>query len=394
MSLRTKLHRLGTIRASRAGAAAEEATVSRAVKGRFAGALKCRAGFTLTEALATVIIVGLVTSILASGIALASRQYVQSMSVSEAQMLYSSLQKILDTELRFTSNFAADAYGNVTSFESKHYIAKGTAGSEGGLTPTKVLCTVPSGSNGSKATVPTEPGLLGMASGIGDNVVTNLFLGEGVYNYGLEASVTRFIFNEDTGFFELTLIISKGSDDDKQVFAEGSFTVRALNAYHEPTEPTLPPDEDKDDEEKKEDNSNFIVPNDGTTQFEAPVVKWENMQKNGAAVGSIILSENGSVYYVANNAIPANKTDLTIDGDGNSSDLLTVKMGADNKPLVVHADQVDDKNYQFEQGTLCISNGTLYIATKKTNNPPKKDDGNWQVLSSAESKPIATSSSS
>lgn len=238
MSLRTKLHCLLKSEACTNGASAETA-VFRAATGRAAGALKCRAGFTLTEALATVIIVGLVTSILASGIALASRQYVQSMSVSEAQMLYSSLQKILDTELRFTSNFAADAYGNVTSFESKHYIAKGTAGSEGGLTPTKVLCTVPSGSNGSKATVPTEPGLLGMASGIGDNEVTNLFLGEGVYNYGLEASVTRFIFNEDTGFFELTLIISKGSDDDKQVFAEGSFTVRALNAYHKPT--TNPP---------------------------------------------------------------------------------------------------------------------------------------------------------
>lgn len=236
MSLRTKLHCLLKSETCTNGASAETA-VFRAATGRAAGALKCRAGFTLTEALATVIIVGLVTSILASGIALASRQYVQSMSVSEAQMLYSSLQKILDTELRFTSSFEVDASGNVTSFESKHYIAKGTG--EGGLQATSVLCTVPTGSSGTTANAPNTPGLLGMASGFGDDVVTNVFLGKGSYNYGLEASVPAFRFNENTGFFELTLAISKGSGEDRQVFAEGSFTVRALNAYHKPT--TNPP---------------------------------------------------------------------------------------------------------------------------------------------------------
>lgn len=187
------------------------------------------AGFTLTEALATVIIVGLVTSILAGGIALATRQYTQSMSNSEAQMLYSSLQKILDTELRFTGTIETDASGKVIGFESKHYKAKKEGEDPIG---TSKLCSIPADSDGTIAQDPSTPGQLGMASALGSGVVTNTFLGSGAYNYGLLASVHSLTYSKDRKCFTVNLVISQGSGSDALTLVDETFTVRALNVQN------------------------------------------------------------------------------------------------------------------------------------------------------------------
>lgn len=207
-----------------------------AAGGRITCALKQPAGFTLTEALATVIIVGLVTSILAGGIALASRQYTQSMANSEAQMLSSSLQKILDTELRFTQtiitpdNPKTKLECRVSGFASKHYKAQKKNGNTTEMEETSCLCTVVFGADGSASIQePETPGQLAMASGFEVGDVYNPLLGSGAYNYGLQASIEDFTYNVPGKYFTLTLIISQGGGDDAPELAKETFTVKALN---------------------------------------------------------------------------------------------------------------------------------------------------------------------
>lgn len=224
MSLLTSLHK----RLKARGRGAKRVTSAAAGPGRSRTPWG-KAGFTITEALATVVIVGLVTAILAGGIGLATSQYTKSMSNSEAQMLYSSLQKILDTELRFTKTYVADAGGNVTGFESKHYKAKeidqgGTAVAK----ETSALCTVPVGGDGKTANEPGTPGMLGMASALGQGAVTNTFLGSGAYNYGLKACVKSLTYESGSRCFKVRLAITQGSDEASPLVDE-TFTVRALN---------------------------------------------------------------------------------------------------------------------------------------------------------------------
>lgn len=207
------------------GRKAREGSARRAcasARGRLARMLGRVQGFTLTEALATVLIVGMVTAILAGGIGLASRQYTQQMASSEAQMLYSSLQKILDTELRFTKTITVQN-GQVTGFFSKHYTAK-TDG-ESGLTGTSELCTVANGPNSTVAYSPSTPGQLGMASAIGADVSVNTFLGEGSYNYGLQASIPSITYDAGGNYFTVNLMISKAGES----LVDETFTVYALN---------------------------------------------------------------------------------------------------------------------------------------------------------------------
>lgn len=198
------------------------------------------AGFTLTEALTTLLIVGLVTTILAGGIGLATRQYAISMSSSEAQMLYSSLQKILDTELRYTKEITVDSDGNLVTFTSKHYKAKKSGG---GLTDTSKLCSVLDGPGSTIAYDPrTTPGQLGMASELNqENAAINTFLGSGAYNYGLQASVPLIKYDDEAEYFLVRLVISKGSGDDRKDLVAETFSVRALNLSSVTAAPTTPP---------------------------------------------------------------------------------------------------------------------------------------------------------
>lgn len=182
-------------------------------KGRRGRALRSECGFTLTEALATIIIVGLVTSILASGIALATRQYTLSMATSESQMLYSSLQRVIDTELRYTDKIYVEN-GEVVGFDSTHYYAKGNT-----LTP--YLCATDD-----KNAVKEGGGYgrLAFASSRAEDALTNPLLGSGSYNYGLEVSV-RITYTEP--YFTVELAIS--NDGGQTTLVNESFSVRSMN---------------------------------------------------------------------------------------------------------------------------------------------------------------------
>lgn len=188
-------------------------------KERAKRALSSTSGFTLTEALATVVIVGLVTCILASGIALASRQYTQSMVASESQMLYSSLQQVLDTELRYTSKVYCTG-DSVDGFVSKHYISKDGA-------ETNLLATVDDDGNVQPVGTPGE--LVLSKSLSADETAVNRLLGTGAYNYGLKASIPSITYDQSSKYFTVNLVISRGTGSNEQVCAKGEFSVKAMN---------------------------------------------------------------------------------------------------------------------------------------------------------------------
>ena len=186
-------------------------------EGRRERAPRSNRGFTITEALATIIIVGLVTSILASGIALATRQYAISMATSESQMLYSSLQRVIDTELRYTDKIYVEN-GEVVGFDSTHYYAKGNT-----LTP--YLCVT---DDDDKVKDGGGYGKLAFASSRDEEALTNPLLGSGSYNYGLEASVS-ITYAEP--FFTVNLSIS--NDDGRTTLVDESFSVRSMNSLEQ-----------------------------------------------------------------------------------------------------------------------------------------------------------------
>lgn len=229
MSLLTELHK--RLVARRSGRTAVRGASGRltARAGSALGALKQSSGFTLTEVLATLIIVGLVTTILASGIGLATSQYAKSMSNSEAQILYSSLQKIMDTELRFTKTILVESDQDrmaVKGFFSRHYVPNSS--DSGSQTDTFKLCTVAGGTGSTGAQEPSTPGQLGMATKIDSGAVVSTFLGEGAYNYGLQAFVNSLIYVKSGRYFVVDLAITKNSDVGNPL-AQGVFTVHALN---------------------------------------------------------------------------------------------------------------------------------------------------------------------
>lgn len=187
------------------------------------GRVRGAAGFTLTEALATVIIVGLVTSMLAGGIALAVRQYTQSMAASQSQMLCSTLQQIIDTDLRYTSTVYLsdsneDGTFKVVGYSSKSFRAQGDV-------PTPFLRSL---DDENKPYDINNYGQLALcASQNPTETVVSRILGTGSYNYGLRAKIVDFRYNSNERLFKVSLCV--GRPDSGDPLETQTFTVNALN---------------------------------------------------------------------------------------------------------------------------------------------------------------------
>ena len=374
-----------------------------AVRGRCARALGQRTGFTITEALTTVIIVGLVTTILAGGIGLATKQYTQQMVASEAQMLYSSLQKILDTELRFVENFTCDASGNVTDFESKHYMAQGQGSDPSSMKATTKLSTITRlPGDVMIPREPSNPGQLAMATGYdngkGDELY-NLLLPSAAYNYGLQASVKTFTYNSAGNYFRVHLVISRPSGETAgdQILADETFTVRALN--FSATSTSGGSSVGSTGSEGSTGGSSgtggggntggseggtggiFKVTVGDTVKFQTePIDCKDNKAPQDIQVGSVI-SRGDGIFYVANKPITkGDNLEGAESGGGNSAILIPVLMDGDNNPLVIGYKDIGN-NTSIEIGTLCIGeDNQLYIYAHETGNDKAPPKGGWLLV--------------
>lgn len=183
--------------------------------------LKDAAGFTLTEVLATVIILGLVSGGVAMAVGVGTRQFSHSMASSESQLLFSSLKQDLKNDLSYTTGvFSSEDSGSlrsITGYQSlrhadkREYLYLKALDSEGNI----VQAT-----DGST----TGAGQLALCSA--DGKVKNRLLGKGSYNYGLVACIKELRYDTDSKLYTVTMTVEDGSGGD---LVNETFSIKALN---------------------------------------------------------------------------------------------------------------------------------------------------------------------
>lgn len=183
------------------------------------GNLAARGGFTLTEVLATVIVIGLVSAGLATAISTGTRQFTRSMALSESQQLFSSLRQDIDNDLRYSPQYLEGAdSSDVVGYATLHHGDKTKSLFLKALDESGAVVEASSGSV-------TGVGQLALCSA--DETVKNRLLGSGAYNYGLAARVNSFKYDSDAGEYIINLEIRQTSLNESLV--NETFTVRALN---------------------------------------------------------------------------------------------------------------------------------------------------------------------
>lgn len=186
--------------------------------------LKSAAGFTLTEVLATVIILGLVTSGVAMAVTVGTQQFTQSMANSESRMLFSTLQQDMKNDLSYTSTLfsdetpSGDGVVSVTGYKSLHHGDKNADLCLKALDDDGTVVEPAVGSGDL-----TYSGQLALCST--DGKVINRLLGKAAYNYGLTARVRSLAYDPKTKLFKVNLAI----DSADGVLVDETFSVKALN---------------------------------------------------------------------------------------------------------------------------------------------------------------------
>lgn len=186
--------------------------------------LKVTAGFTLTEVLATVIILGLVTSGVAMAVTVGTQQFTQSMANSESRMLFSTLQQDMKNDLSYTSTLFSDETPSgdgvvaVTGYKSLHHGDKNADLCLKALDDDGAVVEPAVGSGDL-----TYSGQLALCSM--DGKVINRLLGKAAYNYGLTARVRSLTYDPKTKLFKVNLAI----DSADGVLVDETFSVKALN---------------------------------------------------------------------------------------------------------------------------------------------------------------------
>lgn len=155
--------------------------------------LKKIAGMTLMEMLVCVLLLLIASGGMAGGVALASRQYNESLRKSEAEQLYTTLETIITEELRYTSS--ATTEGSTTVFKSKKF------------------------PSGGMDTILIEKGEVY----IGNTTTNYAVVNSKSYSRGLKVALDRFTLNGNVFTVQLTI-----SANDKE-YATGTFQVRGLS---------------------------------------------------------------------------------------------------------------------------------------------------------------------
>ena len=159
--------------------------------------LRDRRGITLTEMLCTVLIVLLLTALLVVGIRFASKTYTESMRLSEAQELCSTLTSVISDKLRFCGTVTQDESGDLTQIFIQNVGSvegKGDAFQIG------------------------EDGQLAL----GDSHL----LGSASYPKGLKVKSFTLRYDASTDIFSVTLEIG---DRSRQTLSQTSFEVKRIN---------------------------------------------------------------------------------------------------------------------------------------------------------------------
>lgn len=177
--------------------------------------IKKNAGYTLTEMLCVVILIGLVSVGMVTGINTGSRQFKKSVRISEATTLYTTLQTILSNELRFTNlnTLVVDSNGNVQTFYSMTYAIQDN--------PTGLYVL---DSSKEKDDVPLTDNTFGQLA-IGDGTTFNRLLGKSSYTHNLGAKGS-IQYHEAGHYFTVTLDI--GIVGTNESIIQKSFDVRNL----------------------------------------------------------------------------------------------------------------------------------------------------------------------
>lgn len=186
------------------------------IKDKMINKIKKKAGYTLTEMLCVVILIGLVSIGMVTGIDTGSRQFKKSVRISEATTLYTTLQTILSNELRFTNlnTLTVGSNNNVTSFYSITYAIQDN--------PTS-LYVLDSNETGDVA---LPDGTYGQLA-IGDGTTFNRLLGKSSYTHELGAKAS-IKYHEAGHYFTVNLDI--GIVDTDTSIVNKSFDVRNLEA--------------------------------------------------------------------------------------------------------------------------------------------------------------------
>lgn len=186
--------------------------------------LKASGGFTLTEALATVVVVGLVFVGMVTAVSVGVQQYNRSMALSEAQQLYSSLSRLLDTDLRTSpADGVKDATDliDVTSYKSVKFGSEETVFLEALDDDDNVVQAVDGETTGF--------GQLALCSHDEGNTVKNHLLGAKAYNRGLRAKVKSFTYDPSNHYYSIELVVGiPGTDSEELV--DQTFSTYALRA--------------------------------------------------------------------------------------------------------------------------------------------------------------------
>ena len=173
--------------------------------------LRKKNGYSIAESLLALLIVVLLSTGIAAGIAFATRQYNASLSMSESKVLCSSLTNILRSELSTTRKITVNAVGKVVSIQpSPNYRTAGVAETEAEKQST----------------------LRALRNGV-ESSYGELMLGEqpllptaAYSSYELNASAD-VRYDDDPGIFEVTLTIY--SSDGSKELVSNTFEVIPLN---------------------------------------------------------------------------------------------------------------------------------------------------------------------
>ena len=115
------------------------------------GRLKNNKGMSIVELLSAIAVMVLVTAVLVTGVRLGVKAYTKSVSMSEAQILCTTLTTAVSDELRYAGTITVDNNGNLISFFSQNGV--GTFTSDEGIVAGKPLLSKSAYPYGLKAEV-------------------------------------------------------------------------------------------------------------------------------------------------------------------------------------------------------------------------------------------------